>query len=61
MKMIRAHHLCTNTSAKDFSDDLAIAIEKCQNRGLEVDIKYQTTMCGYEVVYSALILAYEEV
>ena len=61
MKMIRVSLLCTNTSSKNFSDELGIAIEKYQNRGLEVDIKYQTTMRGYEVVYSALILAYEEV
>lgn len=60
MKMIRTTHLCTNTNGKIFSEEVAGTISSCQDRGLEVDIKYQTIMRGYEVVYSALVLGYEE-
>lgn len=60
MKMIRTTHLCTNTDGKIFSDGVAKIISSYQDRGLEVDIKYQTVMRGYEVVYSALVLGYEE-
>ena len=61
MKKIIDTHLATNTNGEKFFNNVNDAIGTLQDKGLEVDVKYQITMRGYEVVHSALLIGYEEV
>jgi len=40
----------------DFNNELDSVIRAMQNNNLEVEVQYQTTMVGCEVMHSALVI-----